>query len=402
MASPATAQTSGSAFDTFWEGIPKGVKRTSPARTGHRRTRGWLSLVLAAQAALSLRLRNAALPDETQYLAAGRDLMARLRDGLALGHDPYSSYFSGSPYAYPLAVGPLDDRFGLVATRGASLVLMLLATLCVYGMARRLAGPWAGVYGAAMFAVAQSTEALGHVATPDAQAVFLLALTGWLVIRSGTAAWLLLPAVLTATAMIVTKYATVLYLPTLVLLAILLADQATWRRACGRGALLAAGTVGLSSAALYFLRAFDGAKLAVLDQPKGTTPLETFTEQTLRWAAPVLVLALIGVIVYASPLGRTMADGHTPSNWRRLALGLLLTGTALIAPLTHLWLRNNATLDRDIGFGLLFAAVMAGVMLVPVAKARFIGPVLVLGLIGCALFNGFTESSKIFGTWPTG
>src|SRR5881392_1152034 len=90
-------------------------RRDNAACTARRRNsqpRGWLFLLLAVQAALSLRLRNAAFPDETQYLAAGRDLMARLRDGLVLGHDPYSSYFPGSPYAYPLAVGPLDDRFG--------------------------------------------------------------------------------------------------------------------------------------------------------------------------------------------------------------------------------------------------------------------------------------------------
>jgi 4-amino-4-deoxy-L-arabinose transferase-like glycosyltransferase len=288
-----------------------------------------------------------------------------------------------------------------MAARGVSLALMLLATLCVYGMARRLAGPWAGVYGAAMFAVAQSTEALGNVATPDALALSLLALTGWLVIRSGTAPWLLLPAAFTTTAMIVTKYTAVLYLPTLILLAILVADQVTWRRACARGFLFEAGTAALSSAALYFLHAFDGMKQAILDQPKGTTPFETFADHTLRWAAPVLVLALIGVNIYASPLGRAMTDGRAPSNWRRLAIGLLLTVTALLAPLTQLWLRNDASLHKDIGFGLLFAAVMAGVMLVSVAKTRFIGPVLVLGLIGCALFNGFTESSKIFGTWPS-
>jgi hypothetical protein len=278
---------------------------------------------------------------------------------------------------------------------------MLLATLCVYGMARRLAGPWAGVYGAAMFAVAQSTEALGNVATLDAPAVFLLALTGWLIVRSGTAKWLLLPATLTATTMIVTKYPTVLYLPTLMLLAILIADRSTWRRACARGALFAVGTIALTSTALYLLRAFDAMKLAVLDQPKGTTPFDIFTEHTLRWAAPVLVLAVIGVIVYASPLGRAMADGPAPSSRRRLTLGLLLTATALLAPLSQLSLRNDASLDKNIGFGLLFAAVMAGVMLVSVAKTRFIGPVLVVGLIGCALFNGFTESSKLSGTWPS-
>src|SRR5689334_9980129 len=167
MVSPATAQTSGSAFDTFWEGNPRRSKDTRPLRIGQRRTRGWLILVLAVQAALSLRLRTSLFRDETQYLSAGRDLMARLQDGLALGHDPYTSTFPGSPYVYPLAVGPLDHRFGLMAARGVSLALMILATLCVYGMARRLAGPWAGVYGAAMFAVAQSTEVLGNVATLD-------------------------------------------------------------------------------------------------------------------------------------------------------------------------------------------------------------------------------------------
>jgi hypothetical protein len=288
-----------------------------------------------------------------------------------------------------------------MAARGVSLALMLLATLCVYAMARRLAGPWAGVYGGAMFAVAQSTEALGNLATPDALAVFLLALTGWLVIRSGAAPWLLLPATFTATAMTLTKYATVLYLPTLVLLVMLVADRVTWRRACGRGLLFEAGTAALTATSLYFLNAFDAMKQAVFDQPKGTTPFETFADHTLRWAAPVLVLALIGVIIYATPLGRAMTDGPAPSNWRRLGIGLLLTATALLAPLTQLWLGNDASLHKDIGFGLLFAAVMAGIMLTSVAKARFIGPLLVLSMIGYALFNGFTESSKIFGTWPS-
>ncbi|NED92617.1 hypothetical protein G3I76_72760, partial [Streptomyces sp. SID11233] len=54
---------------------------------------------------------------------------------------------------------------------------------------------------------------------------------------------------------------------------------------------------------------------------------------------------------------------------RRALLGLLLTGTAFLAPAYQIHLQTEVSLFKHVGFGLLFAAPMAGL-----GMSRLIGP----------------------------
>ncbi|MET8299417.1 hypothetical protein ABZW02_36445, partial [Streptomyces sp. NPDC005180] len=94
---------------------------------------------------------------------------------------------------------------------------------------------------------------LGFFATYDAAAVFLLAAATWLVVRTDRkpAAAVLLAAPVAVLAVGV-KYAAALYLPTLVVLALLTSWPHRGRGAFGRAVLLGVGMAGLAAAGLLF------------------------------------------------------------------------------------------------------------------------------------------------------
>jgi hypothetical protein len=208
--------------------------------------RGALAGVLAVQALLTLRLQNTAFDDEALYLYAGH-LEIEAWTGAGPPHPEFVSYFSGSPYLYPPVAAALDSAFGLYGARALSLGLMLGATVLVYALARLLFDELAGIGAAALFATTQSTLFLGHLATYDATAVFLLALAAWLGVRGSRSArpavgGLLLVVAATVLALgVAVKYATLLYVPSVVALTALCARGGRWREALRR-ALREAGT----------------------------------------------------------------------------------------------------------------------------------------------------------------
>lgn len=120
----------------------------------------------------------------------------------------------------------------------------------------RLFNVRAAIGAAALYSVLQSTTFLGNFATFDAASVFLLAVSAWAVVRTGRmrAHAVLLAAPPAALAFGV-KYAAGLFLPTLVVLAVLTAYRHRGVRALGRGVVLGLGILAVLGAGLLALRA---------------------------------------------------------------------------------------------------------------------------------------------------
>ena len=199
-----------------------------------------LLLILAVQAGLSLRLvwANAASGDEALYLWAGRLELAHWLHGgpLPSGGNLFSTYFSGAPVIYP-PLGALADQFGgLAGARILSLCFMLGATALLYSVTYRVFDRRAPIVAAAVFACLGMTECLGPYATYDAMALFLLALASWFAIRSG-GRWGELALIACALVLVfadATKYASLLWNPVVIALAVL-GPVSTRREAAGRG-----------------------------------------------------------------------------------------------------------------------------------------------------------------------
>ncbi|MFD6416804.1 glycosyltransferase family 39 protein [Streptomyces sp. NPDC060194] len=342
-----------------------------------------LCLVLLVQAGLSLRLKGTAFVDEALYISAGGYQLEQWREGTPLPQD-FAGYFSGHPKLYPVLAALVDERFGLGGVRLTSLAFMLAATALLYALTRRLFDIRSALGAAGLFSVLQSTMFLGNFATFDAAAVLLLALGAWAVVRTGSAHPLavLLAAPPAALAFGV-KYAAGLYLPTLVVLAVITAgrrpglDRGTGAGrgaagALGRGLLLGAGIAGLLALGYLYSEPLGGISGTTTGRAKGTDAPLDLLYASAEWGGLVFAAALGGSIAYAlraRMVERPWIDGIAPGRARRIALGTLLTGTALLAPAYQIHLQSQISLFKHVGFGLLFAAPMAGLGL-----ARLVGP----------------------------
>src|SRR6478752_5263248 len=162
---------------------PASLRRRSRVQRPAWVGRAVLAGILAVQTLLTLRLQNTAFDDEALYLYAGHLQLDAMANGGPLRAE-FTDYFSGSPLLYPPLAAALDSAFGLSGARALSLAFMLGATILLYALTRALFGEVAGLAAAALFSTTQSTLFLGHLATYDAAAVFLLALAAWAAVRS--------------------------------------------------------------------------------------------------------------------------------------------------------------------------------------------------------------------------
>ncbi|MYW68300.1 phospholipid carrier-dependent glycosyltransferase [Streptomyces sp. SID8379] len=367
--------------------------------------RGVLFVIMAIQAVLSLRLSNTAFQDEALYLAAGHSELAHLLHGTPLPKD-YAAYFSGSPQLYPVLAAVVDGKAGLAGARALSLALMLGTTGLLYAITRRLFNERTALAAAGLFAVVQSTIVMGHYATYDAMALFLLALATWIVVRTdrlpAVAALLATPVAVLAVGV---KYASALYLPTIVVLALLTA----WpKRGAGsailRAVLLALGIGALLAAGAYSTDLLAGVRQTTTDRAHGTDSARRLLEQSAEWGGLMFLTAVGGAVSYVrrgrmneSPLARRLGN---PGRCWRLLLGLLLCGTALLAPAYQIHLATVVSLYKHIGFGLFFAAPMAGVGLTRLVGAHFRHPQLGILLWTAVLCLGIQQADWRFGLWP--
>ena len=376
------------------------------------RRRTWVSRavllgILIVQAVSSFQLQNTAFEDEALYLYAGHLQLDRLHDGHPVAPE-LTRYFSGSPMLYPTLAAAVDSAFGLAGPRALSLVLMLGATALVYSLSRLLFNERAGLCAAALFGTTQSTLFLGQFATYDATAIFLLALAAWIVVR--TAASSAIPACLvTALVMalgVAVKYATLMFVPTIVLLAALTAFvHRRWGGLVLRGTLLCTFTGAMLATATVLAgkNYIEGLRVTTTARALGNTDFLDLLVDCMQWGGGLLALGLFGTVSYLrrerlGEVPRTIGDDDRPRLWR-LALGLLLCGTAVLAPAYHVHLHTGVSLHKHIGYGLLFAAPMAGVGLNRIMGAHFRYPQLAIVSWVTLLTLGISQSQYLYHGW---
>ncbi|GJF29323.1 hypothetical protein KNE206_22350 [Kitasatospora sp. NE20-6] len=374
--------------------------------------RAWLSRVLmvgilVAQSLLTLRLGNSAFEDEALYLYAGHLQLDHMHGGPPPPAS-FAAYFSGSPLLYPPLAAAVDNLLGLSGARALSLVFMLATTTLLYMLARRLFNERVGLVAAACFAVTQSTLFLGALATYDAMALCLTAVAAWLAVRTArNRAWLcaltIPPILVLATAV---KYAALMYAPAVVLLAVLAAVpyHAWW--SLSRLVLIPGVAVGATYGALRLSgsNVLEGLRSTTTERAAGHGVPVDMLRDCAEWGGLLFALAVTGSLLYAwkgrmneAPLLVTV---RVPRRLWRALIGLLLTGTALLAPVYQIYLREPVSLHKHIGYGLLFAAPMAAIGITRIVGSHFRHPQLGILAWVAMLVLGMVQSADLYHAWP--
>ena len=354
--------------------------------------------VLTAQLVLTLPWlwRTAPFTDEALYLDAGHQEWASW-----LGHaamPDYASWFSGSPALYPPLAAAADSAGGLAAARALSLVVMLATTALVYLIGEQLFGRLAGILGAFLFAVCGLVVHYGAFATFGPLALFFLTLAAWSAIRVGAGSmWWLPAAALTLVAANATKYATLAWDPVIIAIIVLRGwGGARWPAIVQ--AASAAVTVAVLDLGLVMLGGAEYARGVIF----------TTVFRTIRWGAPspagsVLAhaLAMTGLIVLPAIGGVAVSIATRMPLTTSCLLGVLVVA-AVLAPVEQARIHELASLDKNLGFGLPFAAVAAGYVLstgVTQRRARVrLGAITAAsGLVVAVLVTGRLQSVQFRG-----
>ena len=359
-----------------------------------------LLLILGVQAGLSLRLvwANTASGDEALYLWAGRLELAHWLHGgpLPSGGNLFSTYFSGAPVIYPPLGALANDVGGLAGARILSLCFLLGTTALLYSVTYRLFDRRAAIVAAAVFACLGMTECLGPYATYDAMALFLLALASWFAIRSGDR-WgelALIACALTLVLADATKYASMLWNPVVIALAVLGPAGSTRLAAAGRGIRLTIYGMAVALPLLFLVGGHNyvtGLVWTTLSRGiPGTNPPLGILTSAFNWIGIVLLLALTGFILSFS------ADDKRV----RWLCGILV-GAALLAPLNQARIDTATSLQKHVVFGAWFAAIVVGYGLSRIsdrsgAKIRRLLAVVVV----VVLWFGVSQASMVFTGWP--
>lgn len=390
--------------------LPRGRHSTGRVRfaaSSPRRTwvsRAVLLVILAVQAVLTLRMNNTAFEDEALYLYSGHLQIAHLLHGAALQGN-YASYFSGAPVLYPVLGAMADSIGGLAAARAVSLLAMLGVTTLLYSMTRRLFNERVGLCAAIVFSVTEPALFLGHLATYDAPALFLLALAAWIVVRTAGFRWpAYLLAALPLALAVATKYASGLFVPTIIVLSGLAAWPQRGRKALIPPVALTAAVTVLLGGALYLAGPvyLKGVEFTTTNRFEGNVATLVLLRDSVAWGGLTFALALIGAVAFlvhpqTEPGEEIAAPG---GRVRRLALGLVLTGTALLAPADQIHLHTLTSLQKHIGFGLFFAAPCAGVGLARLVGDHFRRAQVGIAIWGAVLVLGMTQADELFNSWP--
>jgi hypothetical protein len=380
------------------------LERYSPTRRQTWVTRGLLLGVLALQALLSLHLHNTAFEDEALYLYSGHMELEHLLHHTAL-YGNFSSYFSGSPVLYPVLAAALDNIGGIALARALSLVEMLSITAMAYSIGRYLFNERAGLCGAALFSVTESAIFLGNFATYDATCLFLLAGAAWIMVFTARSRWplFLLAAPLAALAVAV-KYAGLLWVPTIAVLPPLVA----WPDRLRRVWLYPFAFLAVVGALLYGgLKLGGHTYLAALqstttNRAQGATPVATLLREGMSWGGVVFALAIVGSVTYVWKVRTEPDEQIAPAAglFGRAALGLVLTATALLAPAYQAHIHTDISFQKHIGFGLFFAAPMAGFGLARLMGDYYRRPHIGVGLWSLALVLAMVQTNRLYQEWP--
>jgi hypothetical protein len=383
----------------------KPVELYVPTRRRTMISRTILLGVLCMQAIMSLRLRNTAFQNEALYLYSGRLELEHLLHGASL-YGNFSSYFPGSPVLYPVAAAALNDVGGLAMARALSLVEMLATTAMLYSIARRLFNERAALCAVALFSVSQTVLFLGNFSTGDATCLFLLAAAAWIMVYSARSQWpFFFLAVPVAVLAVAVEYAGVVWVPTIAVLPPLVAGPYRIRRAWWSPICFLVAVGDLLFAALRLGGpAYVTAVMSTTTNPgQGPIPVAAILTDSLKWGGLLFALAVIGSVAYVHRV-RTDPDelvAPAGSRLRRAALGLILTGSALLAPAYAAYLHTDTSFQERIGFGLFFAAPMAGLGLARIMGDHFRWPHFAVAIWSLALVLGLTQSNSLYHEWPS-
>jgi Dolichyl-phosphate-mannose-protein mannosyltransferase len=321
-----------------------------------------IAIILTIQAALSLRLvwKTTAFLDEALYLSIGHLELAHLLHHAAM--PAVSSYLSGSPLIYPPLAAVADDIGGLAAARLLSLILMLLVTLLLHGVCKRLMGSrTAAFFAAALFAWLGPTQFLGALATYDAMALALLALATWLGVRAAdqglAAGYVLICAGGVVIALAdAAKYAAALF--DLVVVAVVV--LANWRArgreggvTAGAGMILAAGVPLVAGYWLAGSSFRHGVLTTTVDRAGGSDSVDSVLALSAHATAVIAVLAVLGAIFCM----------FKHSAWPTRALAWVLAGAEFLGPAEQARIHTLTSLYKHVDYGAWFACVIAGYLL---------------------------------------
>ena len=379
--------------------------RYIPGRRTTMISRLILLAILTLQAVLSLRLRNTAFEDESLYLYAGHMELQHLLHGAAL-QGQYSVYFSGSPVLYPVLAAALDQVGGLALARALSLAEMLAVTTLLYMLTRRLFNERAALCAAALFAVTEAAVFLGNFATYDATCLFLLALAAWIAVRTAAFRWpWFLLAALPAALAVGVKYAGLLFVPTIAVLPVLAGWPERGRRLLWYPPAFAAAVAGLLYGALRLggKTYMNAISSTTTNRAQGIISDGTILREAAEWGGVLFLAAVFGTVAYVWRVRTEPDEKIAPAGgrWRRALLGTVLTGTALLAPAYQAHLHTDISFLKHIGFGLFFAAPMAGFGLARIMGDYFRRPQIGIAVWSLALVLGIVQSSYLFHVWPS-
>jgi hypothetical protein len=306
---------------------------------------------------------------------------------------------------YPVAAAAVNQVGGLAAVRALSLIEMLATTTLLYALTRRLFNERIALCAAALFSVTASAIFLGDFATYDATCLFLLATAAWIMVRTAVFRWpvFLLAAPVAALAVGV-KYAGLLFVPTIAVLPALAGWPARGWRVLLYPFAFAAAVGGLLYAAL---RVGGHAYQAAISQTttnraQGVVPATMFLREFAEWGGVIFVLAVIGAVAYVWRVRTEPGEhiGTVGGRFWRAALGVTLTGTALLAPVYQAHLHTDISFQKHIGFGLFFAAPIAGMGLSRILGDHLRRPHIAVAAWSVALILGLTWSGRYFQVWP--
>jgi len=355
-----------------------------------------LLVILAVQALLSVRLlwANTAFQDEALYLWAGHLELAHWGHGTPI--PDFATYFSGAPVLYPPLAAVADSLGGLAGARLLSLAFMLGSTILLFFTARRLYNRRVAIMSCAFFATLGWADQLGAFATYDAMALFLTALSAWLVVRASgrISEPLLIVAGITLALADATKYAAALWNPIVVGLAVLTATEGSWPRKLWRGMRLGIYTGGVIYIALKLggHSYTQGLDFTTLHRQIVTgTPSLEILDITWGWLALLVLIAFLGIFLSWYDRGRPNA------------LSVLLFIAGLLAPVAQAYQRDITSLHKHVVFGAWFLCMMAGYAaskLSHLDNKLSHGALISLVVLLAGTISGYLEVNTYSGSWP--
>jgi hypothetical protein len=204
-----------------------------------------------------------------------------------------------------------------------------------------------------------------------------------------------------------------MFVPTVVALAAVVAFPFHAWRAALRAVWLTLGVGALLGLSVLVTgtKALKGVTSTTTNRAEGDTPLWTLLHDSGLWIGPVFLLALYGTFAYTRR-ARTEEQNTGPfepfpaagegqaAKWWRLALGVLLTATALLPVAYQVHLQTHVSLHKHVGFGLLFAAPMAGIGLTRILGEHFRRPHLGVAVWCVVAVLGLSQGKALFTWWP--